>query len=117
MKNSIKLLSLLALAVFCSTAAPASAAVLEYTCNPTAIKEHQNGVVVWCREQLGTTGIWAIALSNTDVTINRFMSLAQLAMLSGKHFYTNIDTATTSSIAGCGSNCRDIRNFYGVWQE
>lgn len=93
---------------------PSTARAVETTCDILQVAEWVGlNVAVYCRNEQTVSGVYFIAVPAHMPHASRFLSLAQMAMLSGKTFYADIPE-TGSGEFGCRpQDCR-IANMFGV---
>jgi hypothetical protein len=87
-----------------------------FECIPDELTEFSDRIHVRCTNGYVTTGgqtIRYLAISKTDTArAQRFITLANSAMLSGQFFLVLVTDSASGNVAGCGSSdCRSPTSF------
>jgi hypothetical protein len=86
-----------------------------YNCRPIEVLEFSGRVHVRCSNvmTLGGNRIFFVAIKNTDdLKVQRWITLANSALLSGKIFKANIPASSSTNVSGClAADCRTPTAF------
>lgn len=87
-----------------------------FECIPDEVTEFSNRIHVRCENSIATPAgnvIRYVAIAKTDAALaQRFLTLANAALLSGRFFLVLIPDSATGNVSGCGSSdCRTPPTF------
>lgn len=110
MKRMIQTIALTGLAAFASSFDAQTARADWFNCQPRLVSEFIGSRIhVRCHNTITLSGnvVSYIAVSHSSAHANRFLSMAQAALLSGKTFIADIPASSATNVSGCpASNCR-----------